>query len=241
MDQFDNICAFVAAGGKGTRLGALGKQTQKCMLELWGKPLLYYSIIALRNAGCNRVVIAVNYLSEQIIDYFKDGRDFGIEVTYIKDEFASTYDALYKSIESLSPRIVYIHANILFHSSLLNQMISTGNQFDKNVIAVIPNNSIDIKHAQVSFDNDRVISEIDLSECNNKHPYTFLGVAYYKKQDFIVHYNGDSSGMVEKVIQQLLQADIQSLAYIYHGDWRHIETENDYQKIRKEAKWKVEA
>ena len=66
LKQTENICAFIVAGGKGTRLGKLGEQTQKCMLELWGRPMLYYPIVLLRNVGCTKIVIAVNHLSEQI-------------------------------------------------------------------------------------------------------------------------------------------------------------------------------
>ena len=52
--QDNSISAFIVAGGKGTRLGTLGEQTQKCMLELWGKPMLYYPIVLLRNAEIGR-------------------------------------------------------------------------------------------------------------------------------------------------------------------------------------------
>ena len=233
----NNISAFIVAGGKGSRLGTLGEQTQKCMLELWGKPMLYYPIVLLRNAGCKKIVIAVNHLSEQIKNYFKDGKEFGVEITYIEDDFISTYDAMYKSLSLLSSRILYIHANILFQDTLLKNIISIGNQQNKNIIAVIPNNALNLKHAQVSIDSNGDISAIDLKECNNKYPYTFLGVAYYKKQDFITQFNGNSSGMVEKVIQQLLDANEKTLTYHYQGDWRHIETEQDYLTIKQEGKW----
>ena len=239
MKQTNNISAFIVAGGKGSRLGALGEQTQKCMLELWGKPMLYYSIVLLRNAGCTKMVIAVNHLSEQIKNYFKDGRDLGVEITYIEDNFISTYDALYKSLPHLSSRILYIHANILFQNTLLENLISIGNQQDKNVIAVIPNTTINLKHAQVSIGNNGNVSAIDLTECDNKYPYTFLGVAYYKKQDFFTLFDGNSSGMVEKLIQQLLDVDIETLTYKYQGDWRHFETESDYLQIKEETEWRI--
>ena len=240
LKQTDNICAFIVAGGKGSRLGALGEQTQKCMLELWGKPMLYYSIVLLRNAGCKKIVIAVNHLSEQIKNYFKDGKDFGVEITYIEDNFISTYDAMYKSLPHLSSRILYIHANILFQNTLLENLISIGNQQNKNAIAIIPNSNINLQHAQVSIDNNGNVSTIDLTERNNKYPYTFLGVAYYKKQDFITQFNGDYSGMVEKLIQQLLDVNEKTLIYQYQGDWRHIETENDYLQIKTETEWQTD-
>ena len=240
LKQMDNISAFIVAGGKGKRLGTLGEQKQKCMLELWGKPMLYYPIVLLRNAGCTKIAIAVNHLSEQIKNYFKDGKEFGVEITYFEDYFISTYDAIYKSLEHLSSRILYIHANILFQNTLLENIITIGNQQDKNVITVIPNNPLNLKHAQVSIDNNGNITAIDLEECNNKYPHTFLGVAFYKKQDFITQFNGDSSGMVEKIIQQLLDNNQKTFVFQYQGDWRHIETESDFLQIKNETEWQTD-
>jgi len=237
IKQISDISAFIVAGGKGARLGDLGKHTQKCMLELWGKPMLYYLVVLLRNVGCFKIVIAVNHLQSQVTDYFKDGKDYGVEIKYVEGNFNSTYDALYQSLNHLSSRILYIHANILFQGTLLENIISLSNRQDKNIIAVISNNNLNLKHAQVSLDSEQNVSVIDLEERNNRYPYTFLGLAYYKKQDFITQFDGNSNGMVEKLIQQLLNINIKTLAYQYRGDWRHIETEQDYSTIKQESKW----
>ncbi|MDR3046335.1 MAG: NTP transferase domain-containing protein [Bacteroidales bacterium] len=239
QEQTKSICAFIAAGGRGSRLGALGEHTQKCMLELWGNPMLYYSIGLLKNAGCSKIVIAVNHLSGQIKNYFKDGKKIGVEIEYIEDSFQSTYDALYHSLDHLADRILYIHANILFQNTLLKDLVTLGDKLNKNIITVIPNNTISLKHAQVSLDENNCISAIDLTERNNKLPYTFLGAAYYKKQDFTTHFNGDATGMVEKLIKQLLDTNIKTMVYQYHGNWYHIETETDYLEIKKQAPWEI--
>ena len=229
---------FIVAGGKGTRLGTICDHNQKCMLELWGNPILYYPISLLRNAGYTRMVIAVDYLSDQIKDYFKEGKKLGIEITYLEDSFISTYDALYKSLDYMSPHFLYVHANILFERSLLTTLTSIGNQKQKSVITVVQNNNNKLKHAHVSICNG-CVDAVNLSGNKNKFPFTFLGVAYYKKEDFILHFNGDSSGMVEKVVQQLKDSDEETLAYIYQGKWRHIETEYDYIHINKEPEWRL--
>jgi NDP-sugar pyrophosphorylase family protein len=231
-----NICAFIVAGGQGSRLGKIGKHTQKCMLELWGKPMLYYTVEALKNLGCSKIVIAVNHLKDQIIDYFSDGKSFGVNIEYVEGNFESTYDALYHSLEYLSSRIIYLHANVLFQNSLLENIIKLGEKYDKNVIVVIPNHSLRLKHAQVSIDESNYVSEIDLTKRNNKYPYTFLGIAYYKKQDSINQFDGDFSGMVEKIIWQLLEKGEKSIAFQYNGNWHHIETESDYLEMHNQNK-----
>lgn len=235
----DRICAFIVAGGQGSRLGKMGATTQKCMLELWGKPILYYTIMSLKNAGCSKIVIAVSHLADQVIDYFGDGSKFGVDIIYVREAFHSTYHAFRTSLRHFSERILYIHANILFQNILLHNIIEEGEHKNKNIIAVIPNQKICIKHAQVLIDSYAEISEYDLSERNNKYPFTFLGVAYYKKKSFLDCFDGDDTGMVEKIIPQLLERDESVGAYVYNGGWRHIETEADYLELNKQSKWDI--
>lgn len=241
----EDISAFIVAGGKGSRLGDLGTSTQKCMLNLWGKPILYYTIVSLKNAGCSKIVIAVNYLSEQIIDYFGDGSFLGVDIIYVKKETKSTYDAIFQSLDLLSDRILYVHGNILFQNKLLENIIKLGNMQNESIIAAVDSNISNVRHAQFEVDNDGKILRIDLTERNGEMPYTFLGVANYKKQDFINNFeymeNGDVdiSGMVEKVIQQKLDKGISTLTYCYKGGWRHIENEDDYLNISKQSRWDI--
>lgn len=237
----EQISAFIVAGGKGSRLGELGKNTQKCMLPLWGKPILYYTIVSLKNAGCSKILLAVNHLSEQVENYFGDGSNLGVEIEYIKEDTIGTYDAIYKSINKLNDRIIYAHANILFQNILLENLINIGNEKDKSVVSVIKSDLSSLKHAQVDIDDSNTVIAVDLNERNGKLPYTFLGVGYYKKDDILRLYNKNRSGMVEKVLQQLLEENKgnNALSYIYEGGWRHIETEQDYRKISEENRWDI--
>lgn len=76
--------ALIMAGGKGTRLVEITKNLlPKPMVELNGKPLLLYAIENLKRNGVNEVFISVGFLYQTIIDYFGDGKKFGIKINYI--------------------------------------------------------------------------------------------------------------------------------------------------------------
>ena len=77
---------FILAGGMGSRLKPLTNKTPKPMLKLNGKPILEHIIISAKNFGINEIIISVNYLSDQIISYFKDGSEFGVSIKYIKEK-----------------------------------------------------------------------------------------------------------------------------------------------------------
>lgn len=234
------LTAFVVAGGKGSRLGDIGKSTQKCMLPIWdGKPILSYVITILKSIGCKRVVIAVNHLSEQIIDYYKDGTAFGIEIEYTQGNFASTYDALYSSLDKLSNDFIYMHGDILFEPELLFDLVNTSNNNMKSCVGIIKNKGIHLTHAQMDIDANGVITNIDLTERDEHYPYTFLGIAVYKKRDFIELFDGKKDGMVEKNILQKINANRDTLSVVYHGNWRHFETEQDYIRAKNESAWNI--
>ena len=73
------------AGGEGTRLMPLTKNLPKPMLEINGLPLLERQIRRLSNMKITKIYISVNYLSEVIKDYFRDGSTFGVEIFYLHE------------------------------------------------------------------------------------------------------------------------------------------------------------
>lgn len=58
--------AIILAGGLGTRLGALTKDTPKPLLPVAGRPFLEYLLAALDGAGCARGVLSIGHLGHLI-------------------------------------------------------------------------------------------------------------------------------------------------------------------------------
>ena len=76
--------ALVLAGGMGTRLREITKDlVPKPMAVIAGKPILEHTINKLKQNGITEIVISVGYLHEVIEDYFKDGKSFGVDISYI--------------------------------------------------------------------------------------------------------------------------------------------------------------
>ncbi len=74
------------AGGLGSRLGDLTSDCPKPMLKVGDKPILHGVIDHLKAHRFKNFVISVNYKAEVIQDYFKDGRDLEVNITYIKEK-----------------------------------------------------------------------------------------------------------------------------------------------------------
>jgi dTDP-glucose pyrophosphorylase len=78
---------FILAGGLGKRMGNLTKNLPKPMLKINKKPILENQINLFKSKGFYNFIISVNYLSNKIINYFGDGKKFGINIEYFKENF----------------------------------------------------------------------------------------------------------------------------------------------------------
>jgi len=78
---------IILAGGMGTRLGPLTKSTNKQLLPVYDKPMIFYPLSILMLAGIQDILIITN--TNQINNFKKilnNGEDFGITITYLEQE-----------------------------------------------------------------------------------------------------------------------------------------------------------
>ena len=74
--------ALVLAAGRGSRLGVHSDEQSKCMLPMFGKPLVQYSLENAARAAVDEIVVVVGYRAESIINEF--GIEFrGVRVRYV--------------------------------------------------------------------------------------------------------------------------------------------------------------
>jgi glucose-1-phosphate thymidylyltransferase len=73
----------VIAGGKGTRLYPLTKVVNKNILQVYDKPLIYYPILTLRDAGIKDILlISGPGHAGQFLDLLGSGKELGVDLSY---------------------------------------------------------------------------------------------------------------------------------------------------------------
>ena len=78
---------IILAGGKGTRLSPLTKITNKQLLPLYDKPLIFYPLSILMLAGIKDVLIITNpNEDENFRKILSDGSNFGIKIQYLEQK-----------------------------------------------------------------------------------------------------------------------------------------------------------
>ena len=76
--------ALVLAGGAGTRLRPITHTSAKQLLPVANKPVLFYGLEAIRDAGISEVGIVVGDTAAAIEAAVGDGSAFGLQVTYVR-------------------------------------------------------------------------------------------------------------------------------------------------------------
>lgn len=74
--------AVILAAGRGTRMRELTDELPKPMIPVRGKPILQHIAEGLRGAGVDRLLLVVGYREDVVRDFFGDGSELGISVSY---------------------------------------------------------------------------------------------------------------------------------------------------------------
>ncbi|MFF3324426.1 glucose-1-phosphate thymidylyltransferase [Streptomyces sp. NPDC002889] len=78
--------ALVLSGGAGTRLRPITHTSAKQLVPVANKPVLFYGLEAIAEAGITEVGVIVGDTAEEIEEAVGDGSRFGVKVTYIPQE-----------------------------------------------------------------------------------------------------------------------------------------------------------
>jgi dTDP-glucose pyrophosphorylase len=129
--------AVILAAGRGTRMGPLTGDVPKPMLTVKGKPILQHIIEGIQEAGIGKIHIIVGYKANMIEDFFKDGRDIGIDLTYSHQRIQNgtgKAPELAKKFVDYDPFLL-TYGDILVNAETYRQMIERFG--DDNVAAVV--------------------------------------------------------------------------------------------------------
>ncbi len=78
--------AVVMAGGEGSRLRPLTSSRPKPLAPVANKPVMHHIVDLLRRHGITEIVSTLHYLADEIENYFGDGSEHGIAMSYVVED-----------------------------------------------------------------------------------------------------------------------------------------------------------
>jgi|TARA_Y100000389_G_scaffold179812_1_gene194200 glucose-1-phosphate cytidylyltransferase len=115
-----NRCAVVLCGGKGSRLGLLGKKIPKTLVKVQGKEILWYIIQFLKLSGFNNIILPLGYRGAQIKKFLKKNDNFGIKIktfnTGINSNIGSRIEKIANYIQE--PNFLLLNGDAIFDFNL---------------------------------------------------------------------------------------------------------------------------
>ena len=117
--------AVVLVAGQGTRLLPLTEHLPKCLVPLYGKPLLRHTLDSLEWAGVQHCVLVVGYLGQQIQERIGD-RSGNLRVSYVENPWFQETNNLYSlwlARQEGEDDILLLEGDLLFESALLADLL----------------------------------------------------------------------------------------------------------------------
>lgn len=78
--------ALVLSGGRATRLRPITHTSAKQLVPVANKPILFYAIEAIRDAGIDEIGIIVGHTAEEVMGAVGNGERWGVKITYIPQD-----------------------------------------------------------------------------------------------------------------------------------------------------------
>ncbi len=219
--------AIILAGGKGERLGPITKVIPKPMLPVRGKPILQHCIENLKKHGITKIILSVGYKSENIINYFKDGKKFGVNITYCKEESPlGTGGAIKKSARDIKGDFLVLWGDNI--SDLNISKIKERHQKNDYQITMALVEREDFSNfGVVAVKNNSVVSFQEKPQKKIERMQLVNAGAIILNSD-LLHKLPEGKSSMERDFYELLPANsIQ--AYIHQGQWFPTDTKEKYE------------
>lgn len=173
--------AVILCGGRGTRLGALGKKIPKCLVRIKNKPILWYIINVLKLNSFNHFILPIGYKGKLIKKFIKNDKNLkklNIQIinTGTNASIAERIHQIKKHI--ISDNFILLNGDAIFDFNLKKIFRSHYNS-KKDMTFIGCENQL--AYGTIGIEEDKIISfdrNITFNSIKVKNKKNFIGYIY---------------------------------------------------------------
>jgi NDP-sugar pyrophosphorylase family protein len=226
------VKAVILAGGKGTRLKPYTTAFPKPLMPIGDKPILEILIRQLKSHNFTEITLMVGHLSELIMAFFGDGRKFGVDIQYSREEQPlGTVGGLSLIRNELKETFLMINGDTLTTLDFSDLI-----EYHKRSSAIA---TVALKKRQISIDfgvvkvNRRTSDIRGYVEKPTLENLVSMGVNAIQPEVLQYIVPGEYLDFPH-LIQNLLAANKTVKGYMFKGYWLDIGRPDDYEKANAE-------
>lgn len=226
------IDAVIMAGGLGSRLMPLTKDTPKPMLKIGDKPIIEHNIDLLKSYGVSNITLSVNYLKEVIRDYYQDGGDKDVMISYITEDNPLGTIGAVKQINTFHNDYVLVMNSDLLTNINLESMFYELKKDQADMIIATTDYQVQVPYGVVESNGRQVKA---LKEKPTYTYYSNAGIYIFKKT--LVDLIPDNSYFnATDFLDKLIELNKKVLHYPIKRYWLDIGKHEDYKKAQEDIK-----
>jgi len=236
MGEIMTIKTFVLCGGEGTRLRPYTYKTPKPMLHVAGKPILQYVIENLRKNGLTDLVLTVGYLRESIMDYFSDGKKFGVNIEYlVEDKPMNTAGSILPKKNDTKETFVVVMGDHISNVDVKSMVdFHKKNKATATLALLKYETKIEFGVVELDDKNDHRIKQfIEKPTIEN-----YISIGMYVLEPEIFKYIKEKEDFAKDVFPRLLKEAQTINGFTVHEMWHDVGRVSDYEKLNEEMKRK---
>jgi len=224
--------AIILAGGLGSRLKPFTEAIPKPLLPIGEKAVLEIQIENLKKHGFDEIILATNYKSDYISNFFGDGSKYGVKLTISKEDIPlGTAGPLTLLKQDLTEPFLVMNGDVLCtvdFSKLYNFALNNNSHLTISIKKLIT----PFEFGNILFNGDYVTSIQEKPDLVN-----FILAGIYVMKPGIFNFIPDNTyfGM-DKLISALLSTNNQVAKYEISEYWLDIGRIADYEKAQEEFK-----
>jgi len=214
---------IIIAGGKGTRLLPVTRVVNKSLLPVYDKPLIYYPIIKLRDAGIrNILLISGRDNAGQFLDLMGSGKELGVKLAYeVQEEPGGIAQALGLAEDFAdNEKITAILGDNIFEHSL-KEAVEEFKEQPKGAKVFLKKVSDPCRFGVPEINDDKIVNILEKPK-NPPTNYAVCGIYMYDPQVWDIIRNLKPSGRGELEITDVNNYYIkkEEMQYeILNGEW----------------------